>query len=113
MKMDSFSPKHGEVPWLEDLTGTVCGSIVRGRTKRNWGYVILRRSPRGEFRICEVANGFGDWREAELQLILAIDASAGKQKKLTSRRGSPVAERPKRQLPVRSYGISSPAAGIR
>jgi len=62
-------------PWLEDETGNMLGSIARGRTDQNWGYVILGRNKRGESEIWELASGFRDWREAELQLMLAMDAT--------------------------------------
>ena len=63
------------VPWLAGQSGNVFGSIARGRTERSWGYVILGRNERGESEIWELASGFRDWREAELQLMLAIEAT--------------------------------------
>ena len=67
-------PTTGQFPWLADAMGNIVGSIARGRTKRNWGYVILRRNSQGEFEIWKLASGFCDWRKAEHQLMLAMDA---------------------------------------
>src|SRR5712672_3625292 len=67
------------VPWLRGVTGNFLGSIARGRTKRNWGYVILRRNERGESEIWELGSGFRDWREAENQLMLAMEAIEERQ----------------------------------
>ena len=73
-------------PWLTGQTGNVIGSIARGRTKRNWGYVILRRNGRGECEIWELASGYRDWREAEQQLMLAIEATEEHQRRYALQR---------------------------
>ena len=67
-------PAAGRFPWLADATGNIFGAIARGRTRRNWGYVILRLNAQGESEIWKLASGFRDWREAEHQLMLAMDA---------------------------------------
>jgi len=69
------NPTAGRFPWLADESGNLFGSIARGRTARNWGYVLLRRNEQGESEIWKLASGFRDWREAEHQLMLAIDAA--------------------------------------
>ena len=61
-----------EVEWFSNRSGTVVGTIAKGKGMAGWNYVVLKRDKQGEFHVRKVMGNFFDLEDARVDLRLSM-----------------------------------------
>jgi hypothetical protein len=79
-EFDAFSPARSamvmtiaeEVSWHADTARNIIGAMFLEKTDKDWGFVILGRDPKGEFRAIKVGASIATKKGAKAQLLMEI-----------------------------------------
>ena len=66
------NPIGEEQGWFSDETGAFLGVVIRDKIDNDWGYVVLARDERFQFRAIEVETSLATRDQARMQLQLKI-----------------------------------------
>ena len=79
-EFDSYEPVRAtitrflveEIGWYVDTHGNIIGAVLRDRTDNDWGYVILGRDEKGNFRCFDLEASIETEDSARKKLTAAM-----------------------------------------